>query len=165
MFNPYTTRPIGSKKYEEHLLDVMTSAYFQNKINDDDDLLKLAEYGQRLWFNEIEEDPYETLAIAVTVQAVIDYIQYYTNWKKAQSKYDEGQEVLWHSRMIQIENEFFRQYDITETAFEQLLKILFCKDYESLKKDSKIMMRRIAGNYIHYKHDKEAKGHDNKNRS
>lgn len=124
-FNPFSTRPIGSPQYEDHIQDVYVSKYYQNMLPvDDSDISKLIPDDARLWIGEKEFDPWEDLMYAVTVQAVIDYIQFYRHWRSCQQGKNPQYEVVWHSRMLQLENDFFRRWDITEPVLDNLLQLL-----------------------------------------
>lgn len=145
-FNPYEVRPIGSDKFEEHLQDICVSEYYRNRLPaDDEDPLKLAAYGTKIWRSEPAYDPWIELMFAVTAQAVVDYIEAYKHWKKAQEKDDMGAEVMWHSRMLQMENEYFRSYEITEILFDKLLKML---ETQYAKTGADRIMERIRHNYF-----------------
>lgn len=154
MFNPYSIRPIGSDRFEQHIKDVETSAYYDRVIVDDDDPLKLAVYGTKIWKSENDNDPYEKLITAMVVQAVIDYVGYFLNWQRAQEEGDQSGEVLWHSRMLDEENDFFRRYEITEYVFEELLKLLFSQKHDSIKRNNKRIIKHILHNYYDYKKKK-----------
>ena len=145
-FNPYEVRPIGSDKFEEHLQDIYVSEYYRNQLPaDDEDPLKLAAYGTKIWRSEPAYDPWIELIFAVTAQAVVDYIEAYKHWKRAQEKDDIGAEVMWHSRMLQMENEYFRSYEITEILFDKLLKML---ETQYAKTGADRIMERIIHNYF-----------------
>lgn len=65
----------GTEDYMEYLNDVFTSIHYDRKIPYEDDLLKEAPYGSRLWKSEPEHDPWELLAAAVISHAAKDYVQ------------------------------------------------------------------------------------------
>lgn len=120
-FNPYSIRPIGQPKFEDHMLDVYTSAYYHRQVPYQDDLQKEAAYGEPLWKSEQEVSPDEALIIAVTGQAVLDYIDCWEKREIAKQCDDHGQEVLFNSRCLDLENDFFRRYEVTEDLFDELL--------------------------------------------
>ena len=158
-FNPYSTRPVGSKQFEEHIQDIYVSKYYDQIPESDKDIIKQALHGQIMWRNDPNytlEAPWENLIIAVTVQAVIDYVDMYAKWKKAISEEKLGFEVLYHSRMLQLENEFFRQYEMTERAFDKLLTMLSNDEYSPAKHSAGYIARKIYKNYFAYK-EKERK--------
>lgn len=155
MFNPYSVRPIGSNKFEQHIQDLHVAAYYDNTIVDNDDLEKIAVYGEKIWKSEPENDPFEHLIIAMTVQAAIEYAQYYFLWKKAQKQGDLGKEVLYHSYMLAEENDFFRKYEITEKVFDKLLKILMFQQSDIKAYPNRKWIRSmIIRNYHNYKKEK-----------
>ena len=150
MFNPYSTRPIGSPQYEDHLLDVMTSKHYLYQIPCDDDLEKLANYGEKIWKSEQEIDPMEKLAMAVTIQAVVDYINYYKKWRHAIHEHNSRFEVYYHSYMLDLENNFFRKYEITESAFDKLLKLLEEERYQKTWHSASYVIDQVLNNYTHF---------------
>lgn len=158
MFNPYSIRPIGSKKFEDHVLDIMTSQYYYNEPYNkcDEDLIKLASSGSNIWKSSPSYDPFEQLAIAVTVQAVIDYIHNYKKWKEAVYNCDYKLETLYHSYMLDSENNFFRCYSATELVFDKLLKELQSDEPNSLcKHRASYCIDKIMSNYSRYCNDND----------
>lgn len=122
MFNPNSARPIGTRKFEEHVLDVMTSHYYEYQIPGSGIPKDLS--GERLWKSEPETDPYDNLVIAVIAVAVSDYVDAYARREQAKAEGDIKGETLWDSRCIELENDFFHQYDETEMVFEMLLNTI-----------------------------------------
>ena len=59
----------------DYLNDVATSIHYDRQVPYQDDLLKEAQYGTRLWKSEQENDPWELLAAAVISHAAKDYVQ------------------------------------------------------------------------------------------
>ena len=167
-FNPYETRPVGSEQYEQHIQDVYVSSYYYNQIpGSDENLENLAGYGEKIWKQDpdpVIEAPWENLIIAVTVQAAIDYANIYAKWKKAIADDRWDNEVLCHSRMLRIENEYFRRYDITEHAFDILLKMLENGEYKVGKHSATYIAQKIYKNYFAFKENERKKGkNDRKN--
>ena len=84
-FNPYKVQAIGTDIYEQHIQDVYVSNHYYRQLPEDADLenpIKLAPYGEKIWKSDKEiSDPWINLMIAVTVQAVIDYINAYKKMK------------------------------------------------------------------------------------
>lgn len=145
MFNPYTVRPIGSERYNNHLLDVFTRKYYENNYADcDEDLEKLAIYGHPIWKSEKPYDPFERLIIAVLVQAICDYIDAYHKRQKAEEDFRDGDYVLYNSYCLRLENEYFRVNEFTENIFDKLLYEL----HQS--KDAKDVGLYISRNYEKY---------------
>ena len=153
MFNPYSVRPIGSKKYEDHLLDVFSSMHYRWQLPEEP--LKLPIHGEHIWKNGEDEDPWESLCIAVTVQAIVDYIDYFRRWREAQHQCNDGREVYYHSKMLELENDFFRTNEAVEHAFDEPLKLLIFQDHDSIKKSAQWLSGSIIRNYFHYKHERE----------
>ena len=65
----------GTEKYLEYLNDMATAIYYDRQIPYEDDPVKEAQYGTRLWKSESEHDPWELLAAAVISHAAKDYVQ------------------------------------------------------------------------------------------
>lgn len=121
MFNPYSVRPIGEPRYEDHLLDVFSRNFYEQAVPYEDDLKKEAGYGERLYKSEQPPSTDEIFVIAVIGQAVLDYVDNWEQREIAKLCGDLGREVLFNSRCLEIENEFFHQYDLTEDLFDRLL--------------------------------------------
>jgi len=139
-FNPYSVRPIGSEQFEEHLQDCCTSAFYRHKLPvEDEEPVKLAAYGEKMWHSTDAYDPWIDLIFAMTAQAAIDYVRAWRLWQKAKDTSNIGQEGLWHSRMLRIENEYFRRYDAVEPVFNKLLDMLQKPDCSETRLISSIM--------------------------
>ena len=65
----------GTEEYMDYLNDVATAIHYDRQVPYQDDLLKEAQYGTRLWKSEQENDPWELLAAAVISHAAKDYVQ------------------------------------------------------------------------------------------
>lgn len=143
-FNPYSVRPIGQPKFEEHMLDVLTSAHYQRMIPYEDDLQKEAACGSTIWKSEQEVQADDALITAVTGLAVLDYIEWWEKRECAKTAGDYGAEVLCNSRCLDLENGFFRQYEVTEDIFEELLYQLHTAW------SSEWLRRQIKSNYTHF---------------
>lgn len=124
-FHPYSVRPIGKKVFEDYLLDLFSSLHYRHQIPYEDDIQKEAAYGERIWKSEPEKYPEEALITAVVGQAVLDYIECWQRREKAKHDGDYGLEVLFNSRCLEMENDFFREYDLTEGLFNELLYQLY----------------------------------------
>lgn len=126
-FNPYSTRPIGSAKYEEHLLDVFTKTYYdQPDFYEHEDLEKVASTGRRIWNGSSHDpfsDPASKLAIAVIMQSVEDYLQAYSNRERAREE-GSSRDIVYDSQCIQLENDFFRTNNFTEHILDTILQRL-----------------------------------------
>lgn len=59
----------------EYMQDVMTAEYYDRTMPYEDDLVKEAQYGTRLWKSGPVNDPWELLAAAVVSHAAKDYVQ------------------------------------------------------------------------------------------
>lgn len=95
----------GTEDYMEYLNDVFTSIHYDRKIPYEDDLLKEAPYGSRLWKSEPEHDPWELLAAAVISHAAKDYVE------ACMDKDEYGKEAI---------KRWFMQNDFKETIFHEL---------------------------------------------
>ena len=95
----------GTEDYMEYLNDVFTAIHYDREIPYEDDLLKEAPYGSRLWKSEPEHDPWELLAAAVISHAAKDYVE------ACMDKDEYGKEAI---------KRWFMQNDFKETIFHEL---------------------------------------------
>lgn len=130
-FHPYSIRPIGTEKFNQYLVDLFTSIYYYEQDDfikapkDEKELVKIAATGESLWKQEDEIDPMDRLVMAVTATAMRDYVEYYEKREKAKKDNNFGAEVLYNSRCLTLENDFFRKWEWTELVFEKLLKKIY----------------------------------------
>lgn len=137
-------RPIGKPPFESHLLDIFSSIYWHRQIPYEDDLQKEAAYGSPIWKSEPEIPEDMALITAVTGLAVLDYIEWWEKRECAKLAGDSGREVLCDSRCLDLENDFFRQYAVTEEIFEELLYRLHTAW------SAEEVRRQIKRNYTHF---------------
>ena len=124
MFNAYAVRPIGSARFEEHLLDIMTSRQYAGLPRGQEDFSRFTPAGSRLYHSVRTLDPGDLLVTAVAGQSVCDYLLYYVLRKIAEIEGNPGNYVLYDSRCLDLENGFFRKSLVMETLFEELLRRL-----------------------------------------
>ena len=124
MFNAYAVRPIGSARFEEHLLDIMTSRHYAGLSRGQEDLSRIAPAGTRLYHSAGTQDPGDLLVTAVAGQSVCDYLLFYVQRRIAELEGNPGNYVLYDSRCLDLENGFFRKSLVMETLFEELLRLL-----------------------------------------
>lgn len=151
MFNPNSVRPIGTRKFEEHVIDVMTSHYYEYQIPGNGKPKHLKAGGKWIWKSEPEKDPYDNLVIAVVTLAVLDYVEAYSRRESAKLTGDSRGETLWGSRCIELENEFFHEHDLTEAVFEAVLNniknpdVLHDMQVNGLKRYNRFMREMCKG--------------------
>lgn len=111
MFNPYGVRPIGSEKFENHLLTLMVKGFETQQAAKEAlpeyPVVPKAEYQDKTEFDPILEG-YKALSAAIIAQAVSDYLEEYAVRLKLE---DEGRDSLAYvheCRCLTLENEYFR---------------------------------------------------------
>ena len=122
MFNPYSCRPIGSARFEEHLKDVQTVQYYATEMPEvrSENVWRLCEGSHTPWYREDpKEDPWMNLYWAIVLSAFIDYLEEYD--KKISMGPDEPAYWVFESRCIDLENVYFRKDPALERIFNRLL--------------------------------------------
>jgi len=134
MFNPYYARPIGSEKFEKHLLTLMIEGFETQKAARE----TIPEYpvtyravpGNRLRFDPIDEG-YKKLAFAVYTLAIYDYLDNYE--KMLEREYDfsdlDAAYTVFKSRCLELENEYFRIDEDRSAMLDLILREVCHKDY------------------------------------
>lgn len=73
-YSALSRKNITSKKTEMRLNDLFARLHYERQVPYEDNLEKEAAYGQRIWPQEQEVDPWEFLAWALIGQAALDYV-------------------------------------------------------------------------------------------
>jgi len=71
----YTMRRMCGDGFEERLKNIMTTNHYDYMLPYEDDLKKEAAYGERIWKQAQQADPWELLAAAVIGRAAQDYVE------------------------------------------------------------------------------------------
>ena len=114
MFNPYYARPIGSDKFLNHLLSLMTER--EEIRNEERDALPeipvrpRAMYEPTTTFDPIMEG-YKALAYAVLAQAISDYLTEYEARLRCEDEEQYSKAYVHECRCLTLENEYFRDED------------------------------------------------------
>ena len=131
MFNPFFARPIGSDRFEQHLVTQMLMAEEKTSME------KEALPEIRLVLHTISEqsanyDPinegYKALAIAVFARALADYLYNYA-WCLKFHDDNDPKEWVHFSRCVVLENEYFRTDPKWADIFNYVIKNVVRKDY------------------------------------
>lgn len=120
MFNQYAVRPIGSETFLEHLKDVQTRKYYEDPEED----VKITTdcHGHVLW-QEKEQDPYESLLLAIVALSIHEYLYYYMKRNKEDRLHGQSKMYwVYNSRCIQLENDYFRKNPFLNDLFDKLLR-------------------------------------------
>lgn len=111
MFNPYYARPIGSDKFLNHLLSLMTER--EEIRNEEKEALPeipvhlRKEPEKQTVFDPIMEG-YKALAMAVLAQAISDYLTEYEARLRCEYHDDMVSAYVHECRCLTMENEYFR---------------------------------------------------------
>ena len=111
MFNPYHARPIGSEKFEKHLLTLMIEAVEMDELAKEAipkyRLILSASQNEKSEYDPIMEG-YKALYIAIVSQAVYDYLEEYEMRLKLEGEGKDDRAYVHECRCLTLENEFFR---------------------------------------------------------
>ena len=125
MFNPYACRPIGTKRFEEHLKDVQTERYYATEMTTKTDDIPETEMicGKPPWKTDIRHDNngWQNLATAIFVLTILDYLDCYLKRNHALREDLQGKYTLYESYCLELENEYFRVDPYREMIFDKLL--------------------------------------------
>lgn len=134
MFNPYHARPIGSEKFENHLLTLMIEGIETQKAS----LEAIPQYPVTYHaapdecprFDPIDEG-YKKLAFAVYALAIYDYLD---NYEKMLERDNIGGDLdaaymVYKSRCLALENEYFRIDEDRSAMLDLILRKVCHKDY------------------------------------
>ena len=131
MLNPFHARPIGSDRFEQHLLTEMCRAEEQKNMEKeavpDVKLILHAVSGQTGSYNPIDEG-YKALAVAIFARALADYLMEYA-WCLKMHDDNNPREWVHFSRCVVLENEYFRTDQKRADIFDYVIKNVIHKDY------------------------------------
>ena len=117
MFKNYPRYRMGSEKYNGYLTDLFTARYYDNQVPFEDDLMKEAAYGARLWKADTEMGPEDLLYAAVIGSAVLEYLDVYD--------YGSGrQKGTWQDRKMTELEEFFSGDEMSQKIFNELTYLI-----------------------------------------
>lgn len=124
MFNPYYARPIGSDKFLNHLLSLMTER--EEVRNEEREALPeipvhfMVEYEPPTSFDPIMEG-YKALAFAVLAQAIFDYLSEYEARLVYEDEDRYSRAYVHECRCLTLENEYFRDDDEHSALLDGIL--------------------------------------------
>lgn len=128
MFNPYHARPIGSEKFEKHLLTLMIEAVELDEMAKEAipkyPLILTASQNERAEYDPIMEG-YKALHFAILAQACCDYLEEYTLRLKLEYEGNDKSAYVHECRCLTLENEFFREdaerSDLLDTILREVI--------------------------------------------
>ena len=124
MFNPYYARPIGSKKFENHLLSLMAEKlYSQQDIRaalPEIPVIPRAMLGESSWQMDPIDRCWNDLNTAILALALVDYLDSYMLKLKAADEHSP-KEWVYFSRCAVIENEYLRQDEDRSALLDAIL--------------------------------------------
>ena len=125
MFNPYHARPIGSEKFEKHLLTLMIEAVELDEVAREAipkyPLILTASQNERTEYDPIMEG-YKALRTAILAQAVFDYLEEYEKRLKLEDDGRDSSAYVHECRCLTLENEFFREDDEGSDVLDTVLR-------------------------------------------
>lgn len=125
MFNPYFARPIGSERFEKHLLTLMVQG---NELQKEAaDLVAEIPYTLRLMEHDpVNWDPidegWRLLGLSIYAMAISDYLQEYEMRLRLEDEGRYSYAEVHESRCLTLENEYFRTTDDGEIMIDCLLR-------------------------------------------
>ena len=121
MFNSYSVRPVGSKRFEEHIQDIMVSRYYERGEENETDLC--IDHAEAPWGSSrtVMDDGWDRLTAAVISLAILDYTDAYMHKVHCQQTGDDAHYWVWESRCIELENFFFKENEL-DYIFEGVLE-------------------------------------------
>ena len=139
MFNPYSCRPIGSGRFEEHLKDIQTARWYETELREDetDNVSRLCENCHSPWYEkDPKEDPWENLAWAIVISAFIDYLDAYEEKIKRNS-------LMYENKCIWLEK-YFHGSPTLERLFELMLINVCWQGIDEIQRCKKRLMSTIG---------------------
>lgn len=134
MFNPYHVRPIGSEKFEKHLLTLMIEGFETQKaareaIPQYPVTYRAAPVDYPV-FNPIDEG-YKKLDFAIYTLAIYDYLDNYENMLERENVSGDldAAYTVYKSRCLELENEYFRIDEDRSGMLDLILREVCHKDY------------------------------------
>ena len=145
MFNPYHARPIGSEKFEKHLLTLMTEKFYTQQMArealPETPVVPRAMPGESPWKMDPIDECWNDLNTAVLSLALLDYLDAY-EMKLIKADSHSPKEWVFFSKCAVLENEYFR-LDEDRSA---LLDAILSEIHEAWYLQEKLrVIRRIRG--------------------
>ena len=148
MFNHPSVRPIGSKQFERHLVTLMIKAVELDETAKEAipnyPLVLKSSQNDRVEYDPIMEG-YKDLYFAIYAQAVSDYLYSYEKMLELELKYGEDYPniLVWRSRCLQLENEYFRQDDDRSVLLDTILREICHRDYKLQDRIRRVKRARL----------------------
>ena len=125
MFNPYFARPIGSERFEKHLMTLMVRGDEEAKeaaelIHEMPYSLQIADHDPVNW-DPIDEG-WKLLSLAIYAMAICDYLEEYEMRLRLEDDGRYSFAEVHESRCLTLENEYFRTTDDGEIMIDCLLR-------------------------------------------
>lgn len=124
MFNPYHARPIGSEKFEKHLLTLMAEGFYTKQAARE----AISEYpvvprampGESSWQMDPVDRCWNDLNTAILSLALIDYLNAYAKKLEAADRLSP-REWVYFSQCAVIENEYLRMDEDRAALLDAIL--------------------------------------------
>ena len=146
MFNPYSCRPIGSGRFEEHLKDIQTTRWYETELQEErtENVSRLCENCHAPWYEkDPKEDPWANLAWAIVISAFIDYLDEYEHKIRLNPATDR-MFLVYESRCIYLENSYFRGNPALEQIFDKMLIHVCWQGIDEIQRCKKRLMSVIG---------------------
>ena len=146
MFNPYGVRPIGSRRFEEHLNEVARICAV--KEEEKRSMIPVlptryqADPDERRWRPDPMNAGWEMLHTAIIARALVDYLEAYAYAIEFEDNHDYRADV-YMSRCLTLENEYFRQDENLEAMFDYILRHVCHRDYKLRDRLDRINRARL----------------------
>ena len=131
MFNPYFARPIGSDRFEQHLLTLMTQAEEKKSMEKDSfpevKLILSVRHEKPAEYDPVDAG-WKALDTAIFAQALVDYLLNYAYMLKFHDDSDP-KEWVHFSRCVDMENTYFRTDPDKARIFDYILVNVVRKDF------------------------------------
>ena len=126
MFNHYSVRPIGSKRFENHLLDLLKNGIEKEEearanIPELPIVYRKDPDDKRPEFDPIMEG-YKALALAILAQTIYDYLDEYELRLKYEDEHNFTRAYVHECRCLTLENEYFRRDDENSAVLDAILR-------------------------------------------
>lgn len=146
MFNPYHARPIGSEKFENHLLTLMIEAVELDEVAKEAipkyPLILSASQNEHAEYDPIMEG-YKALRISILAQAVCDYLDEYELRLKLEYEGKDKSAYVHECRCLTLENEFFRVEDDSSDLLDIVLREVIHNRKDKYLWQSRLRMKEI----------------------
>jgi len=126
MFNPYGARPIGSKQFERHLIEMMrTGIEKQEEVRaniPEIPVVYRVDPTERHTRIDPVDEAYKRLALAILCSAIEDYIYEYECRIRLEDNGNFPKAFVHECRCMTIENEYFRIDDERSAILDGILR-------------------------------------------